>query len=173
MNNISINNGLFLGIVLVVSSLAIYFVNVEAFLLYKSYLLFIVVVLLYFKTANDIKKSNGGELSFMDGFKGILLASAVGFAICTIFEYIQFNIIDPTLADQLKDLTLEKMEEASAFVGSDQMDALVETIEEEEFGFSLSRSIMSYAIRMLFPAAVIGAIVSLITKKEKSPLAES
>lgn len=167
MNKIAINNGLFLGATLVIASALFYFVNIEWYLLFKSYILLVVVVLLYFKTANDIKKSQDGMMTFGEGFLGIIIASAVGFAICTIFEYITYNIIDPTLADQLKDMSLAKIEEASAFMNDDMMDDMMEKLEEQSFNLDLGKSLLNYGIRMLFPAAALGAIVAAITKKSE------
>lgn len=167
MNKIAINNGIFLGVILMVSSMALYFVNVNAFLLYKSYILFLFVIIVYVKTLNDIKRSQGGFISFGEGFIAIMVASGIGFLMCTLFEYVQFNIIDPTLADQLKDLTLEKMEEAAGMLGDDMLDDMTDAIHDQDFGFTMGRSAMSYLIRMVFPAAVVGAIISAILKKEK------
>ena len=171
MNKIAVNNGIFMGVILMVASMLLYFVNVETFLTMKSYILFFVVLLLYIKTANDLKKSQGGFLSFGEGFKAIFIASVVGFGICTIFEYIHFNLIDPTLADQMKDLTLEKMDEAAGFLSDDMLEKATEAIEDQEFTITLSRSLMNYVVRLVFPAAVVGAIVSLILRKKESEFA--
>jgi hypothetical protein len=161
----AINNGLFMGVVFIVSSYALYSADSQSFINLKSSILFIPFLLLLFKTGTDARRINDGYISYGAVFKDLLFASIIGTFLCTSFEYILFNFIDPSLKVVMKDIALKGMEEMEGMMNSDLYVKVLERFDTENL-YSLSFSISQFVIRMFVPCALFSAAMAMIIKRE-------
>ena len=156
--------GAILGIVLIVWSLLLYFLDLSTnrVLGYVSWLISIAIVFYAMKIYRDTV--NQGILSFSNAFViGLLVCIISGF-ISAVFAYIQFNFISPELIDKMVQISEEKL------LSRGMPDDMVEQSLE------MSRKFMTpglIAFMAFIMSAIIGAIVSLIlaaiVKKEPNP----
>jgi hypothetical protein len=161
----AINNGLFMGVVFIVSSYALYSADSQSFINLKSSILFIPFLLLLFKTGTDARRINDGYISYGAVFKDLLFASIIGTFLCTSFEYILFNFIDPSLKVVMKDIALKGMEEMEEMMNSELYVKVLERFDSENL-YSLSFSISQFVIRIFVPCALFSAAMAMIIKRE-------
>lgn len=136
-------------------------------------MLLIIFILLIVKSGIEARNANGGYITFGHIFKNMFAAGAIGVIICTPFEYVLMNFIDPELIDMQKELALEAAEQARdllAGIGGDefeaQFDEEIDKIENTN-PFSASNTIKGLLIRMVAPIALLSALFGLILKKTR------
>ncbi len=163
-------NGLFLGVAMIISTYVIYLANKSLFFSSKSILL-IIFILLIVKSGLEARTANGGYITFGQIFKNMFVTGAIGVAICTPFDYILMNFIDPGLIEIYRDLAVESSELTREFmvglfgeVADAQVDREVEKIENSN-PFSLSNTLKGFLIKMIAPVALLSALFGLILKK--------
>ena len=166
-------NGLFLGVALIISTYVIYLANKALFFSSKSILL-IIFILLIVKSGLEARKANGGFIYFGQIFKNMFVTGAIGVAICTPFEYIMMNFIDPGLIDIYRDilvesaeLTREIMEDHFGDIAVERADKEIEKIENTN-PFSLANTFKGFLMKMIAPVALLSALFGLILKKPGS-----
>lgn len=161
----AINNGLFMGIVFIIASYALYYADSQSFINLKSSVLFIPFLLLLFKTGTDARRINDGHISYGPVFKDLFFASIIGTFLCTSFEFVLFNFIDPSLKVLMKDLALKGMEDMEGMMNSDIYGKVMERFNEENL-YSISFSISQFVIRIFVPCALFSAALAMIIKRE-------
>ena len=161
----AINNGLFMGVVFIISSYALYSADSQSFINLKSSVLFIPFLLLLFKTGTDARRMGGGYIKYGSVFKDLFFASVIGTFLCTTFEFLLFNYIDPTLKLTMKELALKGMEDMEGMMNSELYGKVMERFNEENL-YSLSFSISQFVIRIFVPCALFSAALAMIIKRE-------
>ncbi|MFN9582130.1 MAG: DUF4199 domain-containing protein [Bacteroidota bacterium] len=137
--------------------------GVGAFMLLVSILLLIYPIYLY-------RKENGGLLTFKDAFLLSILIFAGSSLLSTIYQFMLYNVIDPTLPEFIKNSTIEKTVAMMEKFGADQeaVDKTLEELNNQDFNFSGSRLGQSYLLGLLF-GAFISLIVAAIFRKQPKP----
>jgi len=160
------NNGIFLAIVLVAASFSFYMANTKMFLQTKSELLFIPYILIIFKTGADAKTLNNGFIGFKPLFKDMFFAAAFGTLVCTIFEFVLFNIIDPDLKpDMFK--YLSEFYKDNGLADLPPYTSNLEKIESGEY-FTSKNTLILYLKKLIAPCAFVSAIFAgLLRRKMK------
>ncbi len=165
-------NGIFLGIAMIISTYVLYIANKSLFLSSRSILL-IIFILLIVKSGLEARNANGGFITFGQIFKNMFVTGTVGIVLCTPFEYIMMNYIDPDLIEMQKEISLEAAEQARDFLSGiggeefdNQFDEELEKIENTN-PFSAMNSIRTLLIRLIAPIALLSALFGLILKKNK------
>ena len=159
-----IRNGVIAGLITVIITLILYFVNPSLILSGVSTALFVVVIILMVMAGLAVKRSNGGFLSFKDGFLSGFVTFAVYAIISGLFTYILYNFIGTDLADLTKEKTIEwsmKMFEMAG-LPEDQMEDAITAIEESDTSMTIGKTVMGMFMNMLMgliPAAIIGLII--------------
>ena len=155
-----------MGVILIISSLTLYFVDPSLFLSMRSWILLTIIIVLMIKTGLDERRIGEGFIDFGDAFRSMFIASAIGILFCTMFEYIMFNIIDPGLIETQREIALEAIEKMSGFLGEDGYEMAVERIQDQEFN-TPAQTLISYLVRQLVPNALFSAIIALIIKRKQ------
>ncbi len=171
MKKSSINNGLFLGAAMVIGSYALYLANPKMFFSAKSFVLLMIFILIMVKSGREARKANGGYISFGEAFKNMFVTGAIGVLICTCFEYVLFNFIDPGLIDIQKEIALEAAEKVTELLGGmgeEYEIALEKEMEKIEDGnpASLGATAKNYFARLLAPVALLSSIIGLVIKRK-------
>ncbi len=173
MQKTSVNNGLFLGVALVIAIFVLYLANTRMFFNAKSFVLFTVFLLMTIKSGLDARRANGGFISFSKAFINMFVTGAIGYLLATIGEYILFNFVDPSLPELQKEIAMEAMEEMSGLFGGAEMEAAMEKEMDKLEDRDLSgpgAMMMNYITRLIAPVAIISAIVGVIIKKPGTPV---
>lgn len=171
MHKSSIQNGLFLGAAMAISSYVLYLADPGMFFKSKTSVLFLIFIILMVKSGLDARKNNGGFISFGSAFKNMFITGAIGTLICTVFEFLQFNFIAPELIDMQKEMQMEAAERLSEmFSGmSDEVeDAVEESLEkiENDNPASIGNTIKNFVVRLVTPVALFGALIALFIKRD-------
>jgi hypothetical protein len=162
--NHSLMWGAILGIILIVYSLLLYFLDLSTnrALGYVAWLITIVIVFYAMKVYRD--KVNQGALSFGNAFAIGILVCLISGLISAIFAYIQFSVLSPELIDKMIQIGEERL------LSRGMPDDMVER------SMAMSRKFMTPAMISLMAfimSVIIGAVISLIlaaiVKKEPNP----
>jgi len=170
MKKSSINNGLFLGVAMVISSYVLYLANPKMFFSAKSIVLLMIFIIVLIKAGRDARTENGGFISFKEVFINMFVTGAIGTLLCTSFELVLFNFIDPGLIDIQKEIALEAAEKVTEMLGglSEEYEvAFEQEIEkiEESNPASMAATIKNYFARLIAPVALLSAIIGLVIKR--------
>lgn len=170
MENVAVRNGVYMGITLVILNFILYFISIDA-LLMAGWIGFIVYIVFMVMAVREERSAQGGLMSFGEGFKSAFLTFAIGSLISVVFSYLLYNFIDPSIVDEIKDITAEQMEKVGEMMGggSDFEDQLEKAVDE--INYTLPTMLMGYLFSLIFPGAIIAAILGLIFRKsEANPL---
>lgn len=171
MKKSSINNGLFLGIAMVIGSYVLYLANPKMFFSAKSLVLLMIFIIILVKAGRDARADNGGYISFKEVFINMFVTGAIGTLLCTSFEYLLFNFIDPSLIDMQKEIALEAAEKVTELLGGmgeEYEIAFEKELEKIENGnpASAGSTLKNYFARLIAPVALMSAIIGLILKRK-------
>ena len=166
--NAGVKNGLIYGVLSIIITLVLYMVNPKLMKDWKISLLIGFGVSLFFmiNAAREEKSLNDGILTYGEALKTTFTVLAVGSFLGTIFSYILFNFIDPSLLDLMQETAIKTTESMMKSFGAPQeeIDKAIETMEDNPVNFSPGRAAIQY-ISALFFALIYALIVSAFVKK--------
>lgn len=171
INQISIQNGLFLGVILITFTLVLSYTNPTMFLKSKTMLLLMPFIIILIKAANDFRRGNQGIASFKELFNITFFTGAIAVLICSIFEYFLFNFINKDLIPLEKTINLEALELTKAMLSTEYVE-LQKSIIEKSNMHSITQTITNLFLRLLAPTALFASFVSLILKRNNTQLAK-
>jgi ABC-type antimicrobial peptide transport system permease subunit len=132
-------------------------------------IVFVILFILFGVLAGlERKKTLGGYMSFKEGLQAVFLAFVIGSLITTIYSYILYNFLDPTLPDQLKHYSLETTESwmRKFKAPQDQIDEQLDKVAAQDFSMTLGKTVLNYLQGLIF-YFVVAAIISLIIRKKR------
>jgi hypothetical protein len=160
--------GITLGLLSVLITGFIYVFDINLFLsgwvtFFKVIIYSAIIILLLNKT----KKELGGFMSFKEAFTTFFYAAALGIIIATSFDIVLFNLIDPSLKDSLKEITINfTVELLEKFkTPTSEIKKAVEEIKNTD-QFSVLQQIKGLFTYFLI-SAIFGLVFSAIFKKNK------
>lgn len=177
----SMTYGLYLGIIMVIYSLLLFFLNVKPIGFTLPILLSLVSLAIAFfgiflstkKVRNDVL---GGEMTFGQGILIGLVVIFVASVISAIYVYIQSTIIDPDYMKNILEAQKEWMYEfmSSKGVSEEQIEKAIEGIDAKMNEMNPVKT----AITSIVSSTIFGLIISLITsailkKKNDNPFVGS
>ena len=162
--------GLINGFIQIAIYTILYIINKNLLVDFKVLLgILVISIALMVWPVRDYIKLIGGNITFKDAFFICLITIAGGSLLIIIFNYFLYNIIDPGLADFIKEQSIEKtvgfMERMG--VPQDEIEKGIARIEEQDFKMTPSKLGAQFIQTVLFgciPALIIAAI--LRTKKQ-------
>ena len=166
--NAGVKNGLIYGVLSIILTLVMYMVNPKLMMDWKVSLLVGFGVSLFFmiNAAREEKSLNDGILTYGEALKTTFTVLAVGGILGTIFAYILFNFIDPSLNDMMQQNIVETTESMMKWLGApeEEIDKAIEKLEENPASFTPGTAALQY-IQMLFLGLIYALIVSAFVKK--------
>lgn len=171
MNTPGVQNGIFAGLVSIVYSMILWFVNADLMFNFLASSVVGLVILIFFmvRAGNETKLENDGFLTFKQALKPTFLTFVVASFLSMVFMYILYTFIDPTLNDLALEKGMEMSEKVARFLGAN--DEAIEQIRIEgerqmEAGTQrgLGQYIFGFAGSLIF-GFIISLIVSAIIKK--------
>jgi len=160
-----VKNGLFLAILMIIITLAIYLLSpVSLTSFWYSITGFVLVIVFMVKAVRDYKIQNQGFASFGEALVQSFGTAIISGVVSAVFTYILYNIIDTGLGDVMKESMVERFENMEGMVGEEAVEQMIASLDEQDFsmgiGQILTGTMMSVVIYLL-----IALIVSAITKK--------
>ena len=166
VKSIALNYGLYLGVVLILISVAVYVIDLNLMAnIWLGIGMFVLIIGMGIFATSKAKSENEGYLSFKDAFSAYFITTVVGVAISSVFSFILYTIIDPDAAEEIKSITIEAT--ISMMEGFNApAETIAKAVEEAEKvdQFSIGNTLKSLAYGAVFQA-VIGLIVAAVMKK--------
>ncbi|MBC7885228.1 MAG: DUF4199 domain-containing protein, partial [Saprospiraceae bacterium] len=126
-------------------------------------------ITIFVLAGKEERMKQGGYLSYGKALKTTFLAGFTGMVISGLFTLILINLIDPGLADVLKEQILESTRSMMESFGAPE-DTISEAMEKTEEGMEDQFTPLSQLLNILkggIFVLVIAAIVSIFIKKEE------
>lgn len=172
MNSNAIKNGLILGAIGTAIFFIIYVIDITLLSDWKVSIPWLVLsVVLYFVFAFQMRKDEGGFMTFKKAFISTFVMIMVAGVFSLAFRVVLYEVIDPEIPEQLKQATIEQVEIMYESMGVSESPATIQALEDlEEKDFSMSpknigMELLTLAGGGIFFALIIGAIV-----KKKPPM---
>lgn len=153
--------GAILGIILVVYSLILYFLD-QSTNKGLGYVTWIIIIVCLFYAMKSYRDSvNQGTLSYGNAFViGLLVAIIAGF-ISSVFTYIQFRFISPEIIDKMLQMTEDKL--MSKGMSDDMIEKSIEM--SKKFMTPIIMSIMGFIMTVII-GGILSLIIAAIAKKD-------
>ncbi len=151
--------GILSGIISILTTTLIYVIDIKLFVSWWLGLLGIAIsVILACVLLSKTKKELNGNLNFKEAFTTYFIMALIGILMSTTFGIILFNVIDPSLKESIKELTLKSVSEMMLKFGSNNSDIskALKTIQETD-QFSVLQQ-----IKGIFTSIVVSSIFGLI-----------
>jgi hypothetical protein len=169
LENPSIKYGLYGGIACVLADLLLYLMSEKAYIMGNAYVGLIFIIPAMVMAAKDFRTANDGFASFKEIFTSSWLCYLVLGLITSIFAYLMFNFITPSLKQTIMETAMESMEKMKGFLGDEASDKMMEELEKNDPG-SLKNTLVGL-LSKYFMAAILALIIGLIMRKERSEFA--
>lgn len=165
MGNPAVKNGILMGVASIVVTMLLYFVDKRSMISYGSWIGYVIIAYFMYAAAAGTKSANGGNLTFGEGLVSSMTALAIGMLISSIFAYLLYNVIDPSLLDTMKEIQVEMIDKMAGFMGEDAAEQAKDAMEDNPPSFGIGTVAIGYVVSLIFPGLVIALIVSAVTKK--------
>ncbi len=170
MQNIVLSKGAILGVIVVIFTFLLYFINPE--LLSKWWITSIpLLIYIYFMVdaVRAFKAQNEGYATFGQALLSSWLTAIVGGTIGMIFTYLLYNFIDPSLIEMMQQKSIEMVEGFAGNMSEEDYDKMIENMESQN-QFGLSGQIIGW-LTASFVGLIISLIIAAITKNENNEFA--
>lgn len=168
-SNPGIKWGIISGLASVLLSVGIWVLAPEMMFSFWLIILSVVLFILFGVLAGlERKKALGGYMSFKEGLQPVFLSFVIGSLIISIYSYILYNYLEPTMPDQLKHYSLESTEKwmKKFKAPQEQIDEQLDKVAAQDFTMTLGKTAMTYLQGLIF-YFVVAAIISLIIRKKR------
>ena len=161
VSQIALKYGLYLGLVFIIISIIIQFMDLDMKTQqnvgYVNYVVALIVIVLAHKA---YKEEGDGFMTIGQGLGIGTLVSLISGVLSAIFTYVYIKFVDDSMLTKIKDLQIEEMEKRG------MSDAEIEqAMKVAGFFTSPEMMIVWIIVGMLFIGFIISLIVSLFTKK--------
>ncbi len=157
--------GLIMGFIQIAITILLYTLDKNLLVDFKVLAVIMVInIALMVWPVRNYKKQNEGTITFKDAFMICLLTIVGGTLLSIVFSYFLYNLIDPTLADFIKERTLEKTAGMMESFGAPQeaIEKAITDIEKQDFQMTPSKLGGQFLQAVLFgciPALIVAAIM--------------
>ena len=166
--NSGVKNGIILGVASIIFAHVCYMINPRWLLTGIAYLSILITIYFMYRSAIEERRQNEGFLSFGDALKSTFLTFVIGSLFGAIYFYLMFNVIDPSLNDVMREISLEQGEMVAKFLGAEeQLANLPDELENQNIQMNFSLIFMQYLVSLIFPGFILALVISAVTKKEQ------
>lgn len=165
--NIGIRYGLFLGLGLVILFGVLYAINpVYMFNTWLELGLFPTMIVVMVLAARQTKKDLGGYATFTQLVSPAFAVMVVAQLFSSLFNYVLYNFIDPSLTETLRNFTIESTYNMLSMFGTpeEEIEKAIDAVETQDFSVTLSSTLLGYAVYAIF-AFLVAAVIALILRK--------
>ena len=167
MNDISFRNGMLAGIVIILLGSILHAIDPRSFLNIYGFVGYAVFLFFMVRSVLQVRKNEGGILSFGSAFVAAFIPMTIGVYISSIFTYAMHNWINPDLIFLMKEIVIETttvtMEKMSEMFDIDMdEDEVLKELEKVNYGFSFGSLVLSWittSVMGCLPALIIAAFI--------------
>ncbi|QQS28756.1 MAG: DUF4199 domain-containing protein [Sphingobacteriales bacterium] len=165
--NIGVKYGMYLGLGFVLLFGVLYAVN--PVYMYNTWLglsIFPIIIVVMVLAARQTKKDLGGYATFTQLVSPAFAVMVFAQLFSSLFNYILYNFIDPTLTDTLRNFTIESTYNMLNMFGTpeEEIEKAITKVEEQDYSVTLSSTFMGFAMFAIF-GFVVASIIALIMRK--------
>jgi flagellar biosynthesis/type III secretory pathway M-ring protein FliF/YscJ len=161
----AIRYGLIWGAISITTTLLLYLLgmmdNIAA-----GILLFVFGIYMMYRTGAEKRDELGGFISWKEALSPTWLVAVISTFLTTIFNWVLFNLIDPSLQQKQREQAIQMTEKMRSWIGDAETEKQLEELEKKDFA-SIQNFIMYFFIGILL-YFVIAAIISAILKRKKA-----
>jgi len=164
-----INYGVILGVILSLITALMYAIDLQLFIAWwTTFLSFSVFIIVPIVLLSKTKKELNGVFPFKEAFTTYFISATIGVLISVFFKIILFNFIDPSIKDNLLDITIKYMLSTSEKYGV-PASTLNETITKlrQTDPYSITEQLKG-SIFVIFFCAILGLIMAAFFKSKPS-----
>jgi hypothetical protein len=171
MNNV-VKNGLILGGLSTVFLFVVYMVDITT-LGNKEVIIpsLIISIGLYFFFAFQMRKEQGGFMTFKQAFMAVFMMLMVAGVVSTTFKTLLYNVIDTEIAEDVKRSTIEQTESIYESFGiADKEESIQALADLEEKDFSMTPTNIGIELGVIVVFNLIFALIIGVIVKKNPPL---
>jgi hypothetical protein len=160
--------GLTLAAVNVLFYLVAYVAYRELFVsFWAASVLFVIGIGLVIMAVNSVKKEYEGYIEFKEAFSTAFLVYLIASLILTVVVILLFNVVDPSAAKEIQDMTIEQTIAFAERFGAqaEQLDDMIEKIESSN-QYGVSNQVRGFFMGLIV-TAIISAIIAAFMKKKR------
>lgn len=161
MDNPSIKYGLYAGVIIVVFDLILVLISDKAYLYASGWVAAPIIIGAMVVASKEYKTENEGYASFGEIFKASWLTYLVTGLITTIFGYILFKFISPSLIEATMQTAIEAMDKMKGILGEEGYEKAMEQMENNDplSPFNQLTGLLSKYVMAAIPALIIGLVM--------------
>ena len=171
MDNKAVQYGLIYGIITIILTMITYFIGPSFYSKWMNFILLmiagiILTIIVVTMAMKDRKKSQGGYLSFKEGFQTGFITVLVAILVSTIFSIVFFNFIDPGYATQVQNVIVDSTTEMMEKFGAPdaQIDEAIAKAEKNN-PFSIASQLKNVVSNLIFSSIIVLIIAAIVKKK--------
>ncbi len=168
MNNYNAKFGLYAGIIGLLAVLGFNLISTRAMITWSSWIGIVASIVAMVLAVKEEKAIHKGSISFGSAFKHAWVTYLIYGAIITLFTYLLYSVIDPTLKEEGLKITIDALSKMSGMMGEEAYEKMIEELEKTD-NFGLSNILKGFVVQLIFPGAFAAAIIAMIMKKEPNP----
>lgn len=140
------------------------FTSIQFISAFVPYMIIIILV-----AGFQVRKQNGGYLTFQEGLKYSFLSYVIAALIIAIGTYVLYNLIDKELGQKSMDIALEKTRSMMEKFGANEedIDKQIATAEKEGSKTTLKQILFGTALGLIWDF-VKALLITLVIKKQPS-----
>ncbi len=160
---LAIQPGLYIGLVSVALSLILWATIPDLQLRSKlGYIVLAIVAFMFYRYTISYREVNmGGEITYGESFKFQISMTVVYSAISTIYAYLLFTVLDPSMIENIREMAAEELYKQN--MAEEQIEA---AIEMQSMFMTPEFMTVSTVFATFFTGLLLALIVSFFTKKE-------
>jgi len=161
MVNPTIKYGLYAGVIVVVLDLILVLISDKAYLYASGWIAAPIVIGAMIMASKEYKVANEGYASFGEIFKASWLTYLVTGLITTIFGYILFKFISPSLVESTMQIAMESMDKMKGIIGEEGYEKAMEQMEQNDplSPFNQLTGLLTKYVMAAIPALIIGLVM--------------
>ena len=161
-----IRYGILLGLINIIVFTVLYISPIGIFQWWTGILALVLLIVGLLVALLSMRKQLGGYLTFKQGMQVVVWTIVVSSAINTVYNYLLYNYIDPSLSEQLKVYSMEFTQKTMVWAGAPQeeIDKTLDQLDKQDYSLSAASMIKQFFWWCLFELG-IGAVLALIARR--------
>ncbi len=170
--NHALRAGLIFGLIEIILTLVIYFIDRSYFASFLFGLTIILLLIMYpIFTVINLRKQNEGFIDFKSAFTSSFFTCFNAAILSAIFTYILYNFMDPELGAFLKEKAVEKatsmMERFN--VPQEDIDKQIEQLENQPLDYGIAANLKALFFKGFFIGIYSLILAAILKKKQPEP----
>lgn len=169
------NTGLKWGLIGAAASLLIslitYLIGPKVYIYADKYISAVAILIIMYLSGKEAREKQGGYITFQEIIRPIFLTFVIIAVASTLIQLLMMKVVDPGMAETLKQVAMDGMEKAKSFIGDEAYDKAMEEMEGKDFSGSFKDSALGLAFSIIFGFG-LSAIYAAIMKKKNPELVQ-